>query len=100
MASLFVSEFAIGVSPFGSYQAQMLPQPALADQVVDIGMQSAQSDAFGSDTHVVLLVADTACHVQFGADPTAAGTTMLIPANVPIPFGVAPGHKVAAIAAS
>lgn len=99
MATLFISEFEQGVSGIGTTWAQMLPQPAIADQVVTIAGASAQSSAFNAKTKAVMLTTDTACSVQFGADPTATTSTIRLPANGnPVCFAVVPGQKVAVIA--
>lgn len=99
MATLYISEFKQGVSGIGSTWAQMLPQPAIADQVVAVGAGSLQSVAFNPLTRAVLLATDTACSIVFGDAPVAATTNLRIPANAPpFPFAVQPGQKVAVIA--
>lgn len=99
MATLYISEFKQGVSGIGSTWAQMLPQPAITDQVVAVGAGSLKSAAFSANTRAVLLATDTACSILFGDDPVAATTNLRIPANAPpFPFAVQPGQKVAVIA--
>jgi|GEM_PF-4084175 len=97
MADLYVSEFVSAASAIGTANPPVCPQPALAIQKIAIGGASVQSSAFNARTKAVMLVADGACHVLFGADPTATAASMLIPANVPIVFGVISGGKLAVI---
>lgn len=102
--TLFISEFANGVSSVGTTKPQFLPQPSVADQTVAIGGASAASAKFNAKTNFVLLVADASCSIAFNnagaADPVATVTNLLLPANVPMIFGVQPGAKVAVIANS
>jgi len=97
MADLYISEHKNGVSGIGTYVAQMLPEPAVTIQKVAIGGASVQSAAFNEKTYAVQIVADGACHVLFGSDPTATSSSMYLPANVPYYRGVAPGDKIAVI---
>lgn len=99
MADLYIAEFGPNaLSTVGTTLANMFPQPAITVQKIAIGA-STVSAAFNAQTRAVLLVADGPCHVEFNnagaADPAAGTTDLLIPANVPIPFGVQPGAKLA-----
>ena len=58
---------------------------------------TAISNAFGSSTQLVRIVANEACHIKFGTTPVAAGTDPLLPANRIEHFGVEPGEKLACI---
>jgi hypothetical protein len=67
---------------------------------VTVSGTSAQSAAFGNHTHEVRIVSTTNCHINFGANPTAAATDnngIYLPAGVVEYFHVSPGQKVAAI---
>lgn len=97
-ATLYISEFANGVSQVGSTSPQMLPQAALSDQTVAIGGTSVQSAAFGSKTHAILLTSDTPASIVIGSSPTATTANFLLPAGTPMPFVVVPGQKIAVIA--
>lgn len=94
MADCYIEEFASPVSGVGTYVGQLSPQPSVAVQKIAIGA-STQSAAFNAKTNCVEIVADGACHYQFGADPTAAATTGYLPANTVKRFAVIPGQKVA-----
>lgn len=96
---LYISEFRNGVSPIGSALAQMMPQPAIIDQIVAISGSSAQSAAFNAKTYAVLLSTDTNCCIVFGDDPTADNTKnfLLKATDDPIAFAVQPNQKVACI---
>lgn len=94
MADCYIEEFSNGVTGIGTYVAPVSPQPSLAVQKIAIGA-STQSAAFNAKTNAVEIVADGACHYQFGTDPTAAVTTGYLPANTVRRFAVAPGTKIA-----
>lgn len=67
-------------------------------QVVAIGSTSVQSSALGASTKLVSLAATAACHVEFGANPTATNSTsMYIPANSVVKVAVTPSTKIAVI---
>lgn len=72
-------------------------EPARTTQQVSIGGTSAQSAAFGTATRFIRLHADVACRVMINANPTAAATSMRIPANGTEYLGVIPGLKIAVI---
>jgi len=72
-----------------------------ASQSVSIGGSSTQGTAVAGNTTAVLLCATVACFVAVGSNPTAvAGTSLYLPANVPLFVGIGAGQKVAAIQAS
>ena len=68
-------------------------------QAVDVGAASAAiTNAVGSQTYQVRLIAQEDCHVEFGAAPTAvAATSMFLAANREEVFSISPGEKVAVI---
>jgi hypothetical protein len=74
-------------------------EPSLAIQEVTIGAGSLQSSVFDSDTQFVRIHAETACHIKFGANPTAAGTDTQLAAGQTEYFGVPAGlsYRVAVI---
>lgn len=97
MATLYISEFG-GISSIGSNQAQVLPQPATADQTVAIAGASARSAAFNARTKAVLLSADSVCSIKFGdTSVVATAGNFRLSADTPIPFSVEPGGFVAVI---
>ena len=58
---------------------------------------SAQSAAFADNIYYVRVVADAACHIEFGASPTATTSKVYLPADDVEYFKVSPGEKVAVI---
>lgn len=67
---------------------------------VSVSATSAQSAAFGANTHEIRVVSTTNCHIKIGDDPTAAATDnngVYLPAGVVEYFHVSPGQKVAVI---
>ena len=58
---------------------------------------SAQSAAFADNIYYVRVVADAACHIEFGTNPTATTSKVYVPADDIEYFKVSPGEKVAVI---
>ena len=58
---------------------------------------SAQSAAFADNIYYVRVVADAACHIEFGTSPTATTSKVYVPADDIEYFKVSPGEKVAVI---
>lgn len=61
---------------------------------------SAQSAAVGPGTTLVWLKTNKACHIKFGADPTATTSHFQLPADEWWSFSILPGEKIAAIRVS
>lgn len=77
-------------------------EPALAVQQLAVGAGSVASASFNDRTTFVRLHTDVACRVEFRAtgpnvDPTAAATSMRLPAGATEFFGVRPRYRVAVI---
>lgn len=99
-ATLYISEFASGVSQGGTTTAQTPPQIAVTDQTVALSGSSALSSAFNSKTNAVTLMCDEGCSIKFGTTNGVAATTSnyLLQQGVYYRYGAAPGWFVAAIA--
>lgn len=97
-ATLYITEYANGVSTVGTTQPQVPPVPATAVQTVSVGGASLQSAAFASSTHVVGLTCDVGCSISFGSNPTATTSTTLLQQGVTYLFGTTATMKVAVIA--
>jgi hypothetical protein len=62
---------------------------------------AAAANPFGSETYLVRLVANSACHVRIGdGAQTATTADPFLPANWETYFAVTPGQRVAAVRAS
>lgn len=96
MATLYISEHSAGVIA----GTQCVAQPPSAEQTVAIGVSSVQSNAFGGDTKIIRVHADSACSIKIGADPTATASTARMAANQTEYFAVQTGHKIAVISNS
>lgn len=98
MATAYIREYADIAVTFSKY-VQAGAEPGLADQTVTTSATSAQSAAFNANTRVICISTPAAQAVAclFGADPTALVTSLRLPANSMIFFGVKPGQKVALI---
>jgi FtsP/CotA-like multicopper oxidase with cupredoxin domain len=67
---------------------------------VTVNATSAQTNAVGANTHEIRVVSTTNCHINIGADPTAAASDdngIYLPAGVVEYFHVSPGQKVAVV---
>lgn len=100
MANLVITEFSSPVSGVGSFVGQVLPQPALAVQLIALGGASVPI-TLGSKTHAVELHADAACHFLFG---DANGGVVVADANSQTMavgetrvYACSPGQKIAAL---
>jgi hypothetical protein len=97
MSTLYISEFAnIGCDQGQGVQVTSLPP--LVEQTVAIAGVSTQSAAFGTYTNFVRLCSDSVCSIAVGANPTANGANLRLPANTPEYFQVTAGQKLACIA--
>ncbi len=78
------------------YQLGALPviRPGVT-QKVGFGSTSAASAVVGGGIIRLLSTAD--CHVAFGSNPTADGTCLFLPANMPEYFACSTGDQVAVI---
>lgn len=97
MAIVDIAEFDLLCRDDNSVQLQAGPVPPRVKQQVSITAGSVQSSAFANNTKFLRVHADAACRVEFGANPTADGTSMRMAAGQTEYFGVTPGHKVAVI---
>ena len=98
MATAYIREYQDIAHTF-SKTVQAGAEPGIADQTVTTSATSAQSNAFNADTRVIAIstpAAQAVCAL-FGANPTALVTSLRLPANSIVFFGVKPGHKVALI---
>lgn len=90
MASLYVSYYAAVENDCAS-----LP---MKSEVVTTSGTSAQSTANTNGALVAMLFSDAAHYVTIGSNPTAAaGTSVYLPAGVPLWLRLAMGAKLAAI---
>lgn len=94
-----VTEFAIlGIDDNGN-QVQ-LPNHSAPENIDDVSFttSSTQSDVFGANTRLVMIVCDGAARYTISASPTADNTDeMWIPANIVMYLNVDPGHRIAFI---
>lgn len=99
MATAYIREYADIAVTYGKY-LQAGAEPAIADQAVTTSGTSAQSAAFNANTQLIAIStpAGQAVCCAFGVNPTAeTASSLRLPANSIVFFGVKPGHKVALI---
>jgi len=75
------------------YQAIYLSIP----QHIALSASSQQSSAVGMNTSVLRVVADKACYIAIGANPSATTGGHYLPANLPEYFACNGGDKVAGL---
>jgi hypothetical protein len=77
-------------------QGSSRSNPAIATQKIVLSGSSVASNAFGSQTYQIRVVADAAVNIIIGdGTPTALASSALLPANWPEYFTVTPGQKIA-----
>jgi uncharacterized Zn-binding protein involved in type VI secretion len=64
------------------------------------GTAAASTNAFGTTTRRVRVVANSACHILFAGTPVATANDPFLPANWVAEYTVNPGEKVSAIQAA
>lgn len=63
------------------------------------GTAAASTNAFGTQTRQIRVVANSACHILVAGTPVAATTDPLLPANWIEYLSVNPGEKISAVRA-
>lgn len=67
-------------------------------QTVTFTGTAGTSNAFDSDTSVITVIADAACALRVGANPTAIVTDYPLPVSTLMDLEVRPGDKISVIA--
>lgn len=100
--TLFISEFSdLPITSNGVLQAANA-EAWVTDQHVTLSATSAPSAAFNAQTTYIIIITDTSCSIAWTAEgagsvnPATTGN-LLLPANVPMLFGVAGGMKISGI---
>lgn len=98
MGTLYISEYPGRTAVVGGGVDVGEGARAVCQRVVT-GGTAAQSTPFHGYARFAVLTADVPMFVAFGSSPTAAtdGTSIYLPAGVPMPFGVIPGHRLSAV---
>lgn len=96
MAVIVTELSAVGTPDPSGNSAPMVNAASIKEQQ-SLTIDGAASAAFGASTTYVEIDSDTACRLEFGADPDGGGDTLYLPASTPRQFGVTPGHKVIAV---
>lgn len=99
MANLYVAEFSTMGKGNDGFEMQAPIAPPIASQTKSFTTSTAVDTAFTDETTLVMILADAACNVEFGAAPTATSASMALPGEVPMFFSVPrkSGLKVAAV---
>lgn len=97
MSTLHITEFVNQSQDGRDYPAPIAQLPPLTQQAVTISGTSAQSATLNAATKMVRVIADAACALEFGTDPTATASSMRLESGSAEYFGIAGTMKIAAI---
>jgi hypothetical protein len=75
-------------------------RPGTTQVVAYTGTAAASTNAFGTQTRIIRIVANSACHFAIGGAPAATTSDPLLPANWIECVNVNPGEKISAIKAA
>lgn len=79
---------------------QSASRNSTCQQVAYTGTAAVTTNAFGSQTKQIRVVANSACHILVSGAPTAATTDPFLPANWVEYISVNPGEKISAVRAA
>ena len=96
---VYVSEYTSLGTDDNGVRLPISPGVAAAEQRIAVGATSAQSAAFGPHVRFVRVHASEAVGLAFGAAPTALDNRHVLGAGATEWYSVAPGHRLAVIAA-
>lgn len=96
--SVFITEYAQLARDAAHAMIAAGKEPAMANQVLSSIVTSAQCQPFVGK--FIMVHADAAAHLAFGANPTAVTTAHRIGPGETRYYGVIPGQRLAAIAGS
>ena len=98
MATLYITEFASGSSSIGTLHSEILPQPPVAEQHLNIAAGAVLSAAFNANTRAIRLMSDAACSFLIGgATVLATANSARLASGFPEYFGVQPGQFLSVI---
>lgn len=97
MAFIYIREYNRQPRNMVSGQVAAGMEPGVTTQRIPIGAGSVQSAPFNAQTKFIAINTDATCSLEFGTNPTAAATSMRLPIDGTMYFGVVPGDRVAVI---
>lgn len=97
MAKLHITVFARAARDASNGLMPMPMAPPLAEDHINIGLESVQCDPFSQDATFVMIKAEADCCLAFGKDPVAEDGVHPVSAGEVRWYGVFPGHSIAAI---
>jgi hypothetical protein len=96
MATLYISEYA-DLPFFAGTIGAVTKEPALAEQVVNIGGGNTQSQPFSGSTKIIRVHVDSTCSIAIGTNPVATTSVKRLAANQTEYFSVLPGNLLGVI---
>lgn len=92
MPTLYLAEYSdVGSTQRGALAIPL--EPPQGEQVIDIGPNSVQSEAFKPATCIVKLVSDEDCVIEIGSDPDATNAVRKLLTGKPETISVTVGSK-------
>jgi hypothetical protein len=92
MPKLYIGEYHDMVSTIRG-SIEILLEPPIAEQSIEIGGKSRQSEAFSPDTCIVRLSSDADCIIAIGLDPDATDSLRRMTAGQERTIGVVAGSQ-------
>jgi len=99
MPKLYITEYSHLGLEFTNHHLNAPTVPPIAEQRIEIGFESVASKPFAGATRFIEVTATEDCCLAFGPSPVAKGSEHLLLGRSPKPYAVAPGHRIAVIAA-
>lgn len=87
MATLCIVEYSVVTGVGGGSVIQAAKVPPLATQKVSF-TTATSSTRFQDSTTFIRVVSDADAYIEFGTDPTATSSSMLLPSGVVEYFGI------------
>jgi|NOAtaT_6_FD_contig_21_5216831_length_650_multi_7_in_0_out_0_1 hypothetical protein len=97
MPKLYITEYSRIGSDRVNRNVQTGENPPVANQTVNIGATSTQSNALSFKTSLVRVHTDAICSIEIGEDPVATVNSLRMAANQTEYFSVPNGFKIAVI---
>lgn len=98
MSKLYITEYSEIARDITANLLPLPKEPPVAEQVIDIGAISVQSNNFNENTRFIRLNAASNCSIAIGTNPTATNNSRRLSANSTEFISIPPGTiKIAVI---
>lgn len=97
MAKVYITEYERLKRDANAHGMQIPEEPPIAEQTLDLGDTSVQSEPFNGRTTVIRVHTDAICSRAIGENPEATADSARMVAGQTEYLGVHGGHKIAVI---